>query len=115
MRNPILKAKKAVTLLSFKQKRDDEIFAPINGIQVDTDRSLNDLKGSVEMWDVLGNPASITWTLADNTEQDFTKAELQAVIETYAVRKLTTFSKYQTLKQEVENAINEDQLDSVSW
>ena len=115
MKDTKLKAAKAIKLKELKADRDRDIFAPFNGFQVDTARSRDDLTGMVNVWESIGNPASVTWTLADNTEQAVTKADLEAVILGFAARKLTLFAAYQALKEQVNNALTVDEVNGINW
>lgn len=115
MRNPQLKAAKAVKLSKLKEQRDRIIFSPFNNVEVDTPISREDVSGAVEMWDALGNPATIAWPMADDTEQDLTKSELEGVISGYALRKMQTFAQYQQLKAQVESATTIEELEAITW
>ena len=106
---------KSNKLNELKTKRDEIIFSPYNNVQVDTARSREDVQGAVTMWEALGNPASINWTMADNTEQPMTKADLEAVIAGYAQRKFATFAQYQQLKAQVESATTMEELEVIQW
>lgn len=98
-----------------KEKRDTIIFSPFNGVQVDTSRSREDVQGAVAMWTVLGDPPHITWTMADNSEKDLTKAELEAIINGFALRKMATFDYYQQLKSQVQAATTVSEVEAIQW
>lgn len=103
-------------LKQFKDLRDDEIFAPYNNVQVSNSRSREDVKEAIEEWDTtLGSPTSITWTMADDTDQDLTKVDLEAVKDGFVARKMSTFAKYQQLKAQVESAGTVEEVNNITW
>ena len=50
---------------------------------------------------------TITWTMADNIEQELSLEDLKGALDTYIVRKAQAFAEYQTKKQLIENAVTE--------
>lgn len=115
MRDPVLKATRDVKIKHLKTIRDLTIFSPLKNVQVDTPRSREDVQGAIQMWEALGNPESIIWTMADNTEQSMTKADLEDILVGYATRKMETFAKYQTLKSQAEAATTLEELEAIQW
>jgi hypothetical protein len=53
------------------------------------------ITGTISNWDILGLTTSIGWVMADNTLQDLSKADLEAVVIGYAQRKAQVFSAYE--------------------
>lgn len=97
-----------------KAIREETIIAPINNVQVTTLQDRENLQGSIEYFEMLSQGKGvITWTMADNTEQELTLEELQGVSNTYVVRKAQAFAEYQAKKQAIENCIAVEELEAL--
>ena len=99
---------KEIALNAIKTKREESIIEPVNNIQVSTLQDRENIQGSIEYFDMLSQgKGTITWTMADNTEQDLSLEDLKGALDTYIVRKAQAFAEYQTKKQLIENAVTE--------
>ena len=99
---------KEIALSDIKSKREESIVEPINNIQVATSQDRENMQGSIEYFDMLSQGKdTITWTMADNTEQELSLQDLQGVLYTYVIRKAQAFAEYQTKKQLIENVVTE--------
>jgi len=99
---------KEIALNTIKTKREESIIEPINNIQVSTLQDRENIQGSIEYFDMLSQGKGvITWTMADNTEQDLSLEDLKSALDAYVIRKSQAFVEYQTKKQLIENATTE--------
>ena len=99
---------KEIALNTIKTKREESIIESINNIQVSTLQDRENIQGSIEYFDMLSQgKGTITWTMADNTEQELSLEDLKGALDTYIVRKAQAFAEYQTKKQLIENAVTE--------
>ena len=99
---------KETALSDIKAKREQSASEPINNVQVATLQDRENIQGSIEYFDILSQgKGTITWTMADNTEQDLSLQDLQGVLGTYVIRKAQAFAEYQTKKQLIENVVTE--------
>ena len=99
---------KELALSTIKTKREETIIESINNIQVSTLQDRENIQGSIEYFDMLSQGKdTITWTMADNREQELSLEDLKGALDTYIVRKAQAFAEYQTKKQLIENAVTE--------
>lgn len=99
---------KEIALNTIKTKREETIIESINNIQVSTLQDRENIQGSIEYFDMLSQgKGTITWTMADNIEQELSLEDLKGALDTYVVRKAQAFAEYQTKKQLIENAVTE--------
>jgi len=99
---------KEIALNTIKTKREESIIKPINNIQVSTLQDRENIQGSIEYFDMLSQgKGTITWTMADNTEQDLSLEDLKSALDAYVIRKAQSFIEYQTKKQLIVNATTE--------
>lgn len=63
-------------------------------------------------WDTLGNPATTTWIMADNTTAELSKQDLIDIEDAYAIRQRQVFSEYQSLCEQV--AVSNDP-EAITW
>lgn len=116
MRNPQLTAIKQIKLEELKQTRESLIAQPLNNFDVDSPTDRENIQGAIDYFDALSQGGTtITWTMADNTEQAVTKAELQAVTDDYVYRKAQLFAEYQTKKALVISATTVEEVESIGW
>ena len=102
---------KETALSDIKAKREQSASDPINNIQVATLQDRENIQGSIEYFDMLSQgKGTITWTMADNTEQELSLQDLQGVLDAYIIRKAQAFAEYQTKKQLIENAVTESEF-----
>ena len=102
---------KEIALNTIKTKREESIIEPINNIQVATLQDRENIQGSIEYFDILSQGrGTITWTMANNMEQDLSLEDLKGALDTYIVRKAQAFAEYQTKKQLIENATTAEQV-----
>lgn len=59
--------------------------------------------------------ASIDWTLADNTSTSVTAADLRGVIAAVAVRSNALHIKYRELKEQVQSAVTNAEVEAIKW
>ena len=93
-----------------KQGRDEIISAPIDGVQVERLEDRENIKDAIRLWETLGDPPTIPWILADNTSRLMSKADLQTIESTYAVRQMQTFGQYQQLCEALETSDNPEDI-----
>ena len=99
---------KETALSDIKAKREQSASEPINNIQVATLQDRENIQGSIEYFEILSQgKGEITWTMADNIEQDLSLEELKGALDAYVIRKAQIFAEYQTKKQLIENAVTE--------
>ena len=99
---------KETALSDIKANREQSASEPIGNIQVTTLQDRENIQGSIEYFDMLSQgKGTITWTMADNTEQELSLEDLKGALDTYIVRKAQAFAEYQTKKQLIENAVTE--------
>ena len=99
---------KEIALSTIKIKREETIIESVNNIQVSTLQDRENIQGSIEYFDMLSQgKGTITWTMADNIEQELSLEDLKGALDTYIVRKAQAFAEYQTKKQLIENAVTE--------
>ena len=105
---------KEIALSTIKTKREESIIEPINNIQVSTLQDRESIQGSIEYFEVLSQgKGTITWTMADNTEQDLSLEDLRGTLDTYVVRKAQAFAEYQTKKELIENATTVEEIEAI--
>ena len=105
---------KEIALNTIKTKREESIIEPINNIQVSTLQDRENIQGTIEYFDILSQgKGTITWTMADNTEQDLSLEELQGALDAYVVRKAQSFAEYQTKKQSIKNATTAEEIKAI--
>lgn len=101
-RKEIIEARvsKELTLAQAKKDRDALIDAPINGFDVARPIDRENIEDAISHFDTLAQGSNtIKWTMADNSEKQITKEDLEEVVATYVIRKGMAFSKYQALKE----------------
>ena len=99
---------KDIALSNIKTIREQTASEHINNIQVATLKDRENIQGSIEYFIMLSQGKdTITWTMADNTEQDLYLEDLKSVLDAYVIRKAQAFAEYQTKKQLIENAVTE--------
>lgn len=99
---------KEIALNNIKTKREESIIEPINNIQVSTLQDRENIQGSTEYFEMLSQgKGTITWTMANNMEQELSLQDLKYALDAYVIRKAQSFAEYQTKKQLIENAVTE--------
>jgi hypothetical protein len=96
-----------------KQERDERISLPINNVQVGRIEDRENVTGTISNWDILGLTTSIRWVMADNTLQDLSKADLEAVVIGYTQRKAQVFSAYQQAVMALQQASTIEEIMNV--
>ena len=105
---------KETALSDIKAKREQSASEPINNIQVATIQDRENIQGSIEYFGMLSQgKGTITWTMANNIEQELSLQELQGVLDAYVVRKAHAFAEYQTKKQLIENCTTVEELEAI--
>ena len=106
---------KEIALNTIKTKREESIIEPINNIQVATLQDRENIQDSIEYFELLSQgKGTITWTMANNMEQDLSLEDLKGALDTYVVRKAQAFAEYQTKKQLIENATTVEEIEELS-
>lgn len=101
-------------LAKIKQQREDSIIEPINNVQVAKLEDRENIQGSIEYFNTLVQKGTtITWTMADNTEQDLSLEDLQGALDVYVTRKAQIFAEYQNKKQLIDNCTTVEELEAV--
>ena len=95
-----------------KQQRDTKISEPINNVQVGRLQDRENIKDAIRKWDTLGNPATTSWIMADNSIEELSKQDLIDIEDAYAIRQRQVFSEYQTLCEQLEIS---DNPESITW
>ena len=107
---------KEIALNTIKTKREENIVEPINNIQVATLQDRENIQGSIDYFETLSQgKGTITWTMANNMEQDLSLEDLKGALDTYIVRKAQAFAEYQTKKQLIENATTAEEIEAIIW
>ena len=107
---------KEISLNIIKTKREESIVEPINNIQVSTLQDRENMQGSIEYFEMLSQGKGvITWTMADNTEQDLSLEDLKDASDAYIIRKAQSFIEYQTKKQLIENAETSEEIEAIYY
>ena len=105
---------KEIALSTIKTKREEGIIETINNIQVSTLQDRENIQGSIEYFERLSQgKGTITWTMANNIEQDLSLEDLKGALDAYVVRKAQAFEEYQTKKQLIENATTAEELEAI--
>jgi len=105
---------KEIALSIIKTKREEKIIEPINNIQVGTLQDRENIQGSIEYFDELSQgTGTITWTMADNTEQYVSLEDLKGALDTYVIRKSQAFSEYQSKKQLIDTATTGEEIEAI--
>ena len=105
---------KEIALNIIKTKREENIIEPINNIQVSTFQDRENMQGTIEYFDMLSQgKGTITWTMADNTEQDLSLEDLKGALDAYIIRKAQIFVEYQTKKQLIESATTAEEIEAI--
>lgn len=97
-----------------KVKRDFIIDSAIENVQVKKSTDRENIQGTIQYFEVLsqGN-STIGWTMEDNSVKELSKDDLQRVLDSYVVRKAQAFAEYQYNKQQVDECMTIDELDSL--
>jgi hypothetical protein len=95
-----------------KQERDAKIAEPINNVQVGRFEDRENIKDAIRKWEALGNPATITWIMYDNTTAQLSKQDLINIEDAYVGRQLQVFAEYQSLCEQL--AVSDDP-ESIIW
>lgn len=109
---------KQAKIAEFKVIRDSEEVNPIayNGNLFDFDDKARDrINSAIIALDVMGENATIEWTLADNVNVTVTANDLRGVIANVAVRSNQLHVKYRELKEQIEKCNTKEELEKVVW
>ena len=105
---------KEIALSTIKTKREEGIIETINNIQVSTLQDRENIQGSIEYFERLSQgKGTITWTMANNIEQDLSLEDLKGALDAYVVRKAQAFEEYQTKKQLIENCTTAEEIEAI--
>ena len=105
---------KNIALNTIKTKREESIIEPINNIQVSSLQDRENIQGSIEYFELLSQgKGTITWTMANNIEQDLSLEDLKGALDTYVVRKAQAFAEYQTKKELIANATTAEEIEEI--
>lgn len=100
-------------LVKIKQQREDYIIEPINNVQVAKLEDRENIQGAMQYFGVLAEGTTITWTMADNTEDNLTLQDLKSILELYITRKAQAFINYQNKKVEIEACTTIEELEAI--
>lgn len=91
---------------SLKEERESRTVAPINNVQVEKESDRERVEGAIRNWELLEkNPdGTKTWVMADNSIYPLSKADMQAVVDGYAVRLDQCFIAYGIAVHQLEQA-----------
>lgn len=107
---------KARKIAELKLARDNEELSSIEygGYRWDFDeKAIQRINGAII---ALGENDTITWTSADNTEINGVNAEdLRNVVKASAVRSNMVHVKYRELRERVEQAETEQEVNAIEW
>lgn len=96
-----------------KMQRNKDIYKPYNNVKVSTANQRDDVNGSIEYFETLAPGGTISWTMADGTEQDLTKINLQAIKDGFVIRKAQTMAAWQAKKQQINDATSTEELSNI--
>ena len=113
---PALEEIKANKIAQLKFARDTEEQSPIlyNQYYWDfDDKAIQRINGAII---ALSNGGNITWTSAENEEiNEVTADDLRGVISASAVRSNALHIKYRQLREQVEQAVTLEEVESIVW
>ena len=115
---PSLDEVKQAKLVELKSMRDNLEVEPIEykGNLFDYDEKARDrINAGIIALGLAGEGASLSWTTANNTEAVVTANDLRAVIANVAIRSNELHVKYRILKEMVNNAQTEEELEAIQW
>jgi hypothetical protein len=110
----LLAEAKTAKLAELKTARDKAEVAPVNNFDVD-ETSLMRINIAIAALEEAGEGATLDWTLADNSVQTVTAADLHAVLVTLAVQSNAVHEKYRELKALVEEATTAEEVEVINW
>ena len=98
-----------------KQQRDSVVDAHINNVQVGRITDRENIQGTLANWDLLGLGETISWVMADNTIEQLSKADLEAVFIGYATRKFQCFALYEQVTIALNSATTVEEIMNISF
>lgn len=107
-----LEQEKGARLWSLKQQREHLIFSPLDNFDMD-EKSLENIKEAIAHFEKAYPNKKAKWIMGDNSIKEVSKEELEALLESFLVRKLKIFSEYQEKKEAVENATNWETIKNI--
>lgn len=90
---------KVADLWDLKAKRDEDIYKPLNGFDVD-EKALRNIQEVVANFDRGYPTGKALWIMADNSVKEVTKVELESLLEQFLLRKLQIFQEYIAKKEQ---------------
>lgn len=114
---PIEEAKERKKI-ELKEARDQAEIAPIeyNGNLYDYDEKARDrINAAIIALEQFGNNAVLAWTMADNTSEEVTAADLRGVITAVAIRSNMLHVKYRQLKELIDAVTTHEELNEITW
>lgn len=115
---PPLDEAKASKLNQLKDARDAAEVEPIEsgGYLYDYDEKARDrVNAAIIALDLMGEGATIEWTMANNTNANVTANDLRAMIGAVALRSNTLHVKYRHLKDMVNAAQTYEEVQAITW
>ncbi len=97
-----------------KESRDENLPTVINNVQVSRLEDRENIKGTLDSFEVLATDGKIKWVMADNSIAELTKEDLEEVTTQYATLKAQVFNWYSDKCTELENAENVDDVLAIS-
>ena len=114
---PIEEAKERKKI-ELKEARDQAEIAPIeyNGNLYDYDEKARDrINAAIIALEQFGNNATLAWTMANNTSEEVTAADLRGVITAVAIRSNMLHVKYRQLKELIDAVTTHEELNEITW
>ena len=115
---PPLPEAKEEKIKELKRARDNAEVEPIesNGNLYDYDEKARDrINAAIIALELMGENATIMWTMADNTSAAVTAMELKSVIAAVAIRSNTLHVRYRRLKEMVMAAETVEEVNRINW
>ena len=115
---PNIEAVKAAKIAQLKRIRDKKELEPVefDGSSFDFDsKSYERITAAIYALESQGAPATINWTLSDNTTRKVTATNLRGVIAAAAVRSDALHTQYRILKESVLAAKTAEDVEKIKW
>ena len=115
-----LKSIKERKISTLKLKRDKAEVEPIeyNGYSFDYDDKARDRISAaiiaLEVLEVAGSSATLTWTTADNKDVKVTASDLRGIIAQVALRSDKLHMVYRKAKEKVETTTTKEEVESIN-
>lgn len=115
---PDLEVVKSTKIVELKRIRDTKELEPViyDGSSFDFDsKSYERITAAIYALESQGAPATINWTLSDNTTRKVTATNLRGVIAAAAVRSDALHTQYREMKAMVMAAQTAEEVEKITW